>query len=56
MFTATRSDGAPITAADARERARLETLVEVTQHKGDSECRAGAQDELCNYEKLPWRG
>ena len=53
MFTATRSDGAPITAADARERARLETLVEVTQHKGDSECRAGAQDELCNYEKLP---
>ena len=53
MFTATRSDGAPITAADARERARLETLVEVTQHKGDSECRAGAEDELCNYEKLP---
>jgi len=52
MFTATRSDGAPLTADDARERARLETLVEVTQHKGDSECRAGAQDELCNYEKL----
>ncbi|MGH7336651.1 MAG: DUF3604 domain-containing protein, partial [Myxococcota bacterium] len=52
MFTATRSDGAPITAADARQRARLETLVEVTQHKGDSECRAGAEDELCNYEKL----
>jgi hypothetical protein len=52
MFTATRSDGAPITADDARQRARLETLVEVTQHKGDSECRAGAQDELCSYEKL----
>jgi hypothetical protein len=52
MFTATRSDGAPITADDARERARLETLVEVTQHKGDSECRAGSPDELCNYEKL----
>jgi len=24
----------------------------VTQHKGDSECRAGAEDELCSYEKL----
>ncbi len=52
MFTATRSDGSPITADDARQRAHLETLVEVTQHKGDSECRAGAQDELCSYEKL----
>jgi uncharacterized protein DUF3604 len=52
MFTATRSDGSPITADDARTRARLETLVEVTQHKGDSECRAGSEDELCNYEKL----
>ena len=52
MFTATRSDGAPLTAADARERATLETLAEVTQHKGDSECRAGAEDELCSYEKL----
>jgi Protein of unknown function (DUF3604) len=52
MFTATRSDGAPLTAADARERAALETLAEVTQHKGDSECRAGAEDELCSYEKL----
>jgi uncharacterized protein DUF3604 len=52
MFTATRSDGAPLTADDARERARLETLVEITQHKGDSECRAGSPDELCNYEKL----
>jgi Protein of unknown function (DUF3604) len=52
MFTATRSDGAPLTSSDARERARLETLVEVTQHKGDSECRGGAADELCNYEKL----
>jgi hypothetical protein len=28
-------------------------LVEVTQHKGDSECRAGA-DPLCGFEKLPY--
>jgi hypothetical protein len=52
MFTTTRPDGAPIGADDARTRARLETLVEVTQHKGDSECRPGAADELCSYEKL----
>jgi hypothetical protein len=52
MFTATRSGRR---AAHGRRRARaraLETLAEVTQHKGDSECRAGAEDELCSYEKL----
>lgn len=52
LFTITRPDGAPITAEDARTRARLERLVEVTQHKGDSECRPGGPDELCDYEKL----
>ena len=52
MFTSLRSDGTPLDAAGARQRAKLETLVEVTQHKGDSECRAGAADELCSYEKL----
>lgn len=42
----------------ATQRARLEPLVEVVQHKGDSECLdgfaavAGAADELCAFEKL----
>jgi hypothetical protein len=54
MFTTTRPDGSPLGAEDARTRARLETLVEVTQHKGDSECRPGAEDELCDYETLPY--
>jgi len=54
MWTTTRADGSPIDAADAKRRARLETLVEVTQHKGDSECRAGAEDELCSFETLPY--
>jgi len=54
MWTTTRGDGSPISAEDARRRARLETLVEVTQHKGDSECRAGAEDELCGFETLPY--
>ena len=54
MFTATKPDGRPIDSSDARRRARLERLVEVTQHKGDSECRMSAEDELCSYETLPW--
>ena len=48
----------PVDAAPTRKRlaqqARLEVLVEITQHKGDSECRPGAADELCAFETLPW--
>lgn len=50
------------TVDDEREqaalRARLEPLLEIFQHKADSECRtefsaaAGAADELCSFEKL----
>jgi hypothetical protein len=42
----------------ARLRARMEPVVEVMQHKGDSECRPdapgilGATDELCGFEKF----
>ena len=41
----------------ARTRAAMEPLVEVMQHKGDSECRpgAGTEDELCAFEKLPYQ-
>ncbi len=59
MWWTRRPDGTPIDAADAAERMRFERLVEITQHKGDSECRAGAllgvvgaEDELCGYETL----
>ena len=44
--------------AAAARRARLEPLVEVMQHKGDSECHPafadalGAPDEACAFEKL----
>ena len=54
MFRTANSDGTVMTSADAQLRARLETLVEVTQHKGDSECAPNATDELCNYETVPW--
>ena len=46
---------APVaTAADAAFRASMEPLVEMNQHKGDSECRSGVQstDEICGFEKL----
>ena len=54
IFTITRADGAPIDREEAQRRAVLERLVEVTQHKGDSECRAGGADELCEFETLPY--
>jgi hypothetical protein len=54
LFRTVNDDGTPLSAANARRRARLETLVEVTQHKGSSECRFTEEDEACGYEKLPF--
>ncbi|MCX4240035.1 DUF3604 domain-containing protein [Paraliomyxa miuraensis] len=50
--------GAGSEAEQAAARAAMEPLVEVFQHKGDSECSnglsgiLGAPDELCEFEKL----
>ena len=54
MFDSKNLDLSAFTAADAKARSELERLVEVVQHKGDSECRLGVdtQDELCGFEKL----
>ncbi|MFK7896274.1 MAG: DUF3604 domain-containing protein [Myxococcota bacterium] len=44
--------------AMAERRVALEPVIEIMQHKGDSECRSGLAgvfgdpDELCNFEKL----
>lgn len=56
MFEKVRPDGQPITTEDAQRRQQYETLVEIIQHKGASECYFGpnATDELCNFEMLPW--
>ena len=57
MFNNLRDDGSPVDAEDARQIARLETLVEVMQHKGNSECYFGpgqGEDELCAFEQLPY--
>jgi len=54
MFEAAKSDGSPLSATDATTRAAFEPLVEVFQHKGDSECKTGVgnNDELCGFEKV----
>ncbi|PKN57036.1 MAG: hypothetical protein CVU56_13180 [Deltaproteobacteria bacterium HGW-Deltaproteobacteria-14] len=56
MFTGLDGAGAPIDAARAEEQARLEPLVEITQHKGASECWPGSPvaDEQCGFESLPY--
>ena len=46
----------PVTAEEATRRARWNTLFEVTQHKGASECDnrlpAWSEDEYCNFELM----
>ena len=45
-----------VTAEEAKLRQRWEPLVEIMQHKGDSECLLGMDttDEACGFEKLPY--
>lgn len=52
MFAPTMSDGQPFTAAYARQRARWEPVVEVTQIKGDGESHPtlSPEDEFADFE------
>jgi hypothetical protein len=50
-------DGAPLTEADARLRASMDRAIELTQHKGSSECAVGlegsylqGEESSCNFE------
>ncbi len=53
LMFATVEDGRPLDRETARLRAAMEPLVEVMQHKGDSECSPlSSSDELCAFEKL----
>jgi len=56
MWPLANPDGSPLTPDQARARARAEPLVEVFQHKGESECRlgTGTEDELCSFEQLSY--
>lgn len=53
MFLPESSDGVPLSAAEAAFRAQMEPLVELMQHKGDSECKFtfSNRDEQCRFEK-----
>ena len=48
--------GTKIDAEEARWRQRWTPLIEVSQHKGDSECLLGGEttDEACGFEKLTY--
>jgi hypothetical protein len=54
-FTSAVLPGEEITPDEAAIRARYDRLVEVMQHKGDSECALtpGVTDEGCGFEKAP---
>ncbi|MDX2166333.1 MAG: DUF3604 domain-containing protein [Deltaproteobacteria bacterium] len=57
MFPVVEPDGQPLSRETARLRHDWEPLVEVMQHKGDSECALGGEttDEQCGFEKLPYQ-
>ena len=54
MFASTDETGAPFADADWRRRARFETVVEIMQAKGSSECAPGlgTADEECGFEQI----
>jgi hypothetical protein len=55
-LTGPQDAGLAVDAAEAKLRRRWEPLIEIMQHKGDSECLPGrdTKDELCGFEKLPY--
>ncbi|MEE8312203.1 MAG: DUF3604 domain-containing protein [Candidatus Binatia bacterium] len=52
MFWTVAPDGTPLDAALARRRRDIEPLIEITQHKADSECRNDGIDPLCDFETV----
>lgn len=54
MFETVKPNGNPYNQYDAFIRNSFEPLIEVIQHKGQSECLPMVTDELCDYEVIPW--
>jgi len=54
MFRTQTEDGLAIGKTEVERRNAFEPLIEIMQHKGESECAygLGTQDELCRFEKL----
>ena len=51
------SETPEVDAAEARMRQRMEPIIEIMQHKGNSECDQVAgwsNDETCGFETLPY--
>lgn len=57
MFMRLEDVSLTYSAQDAQMKARTEPLLEVMQHKGDSECwyGPGVEDEFCAFEQLPYK-
>jgi hypothetical protein len=55
-LTGPQDAGMAVDVEEAKLRQRWEPLVEIMQHKGDSECLPGrdTRDEACGFEKLPY--
>lgn len=56
MFKQVDKNGDPFDAAYSQRRAQFEPIIEMIQHKGNSECQytPGGNDEECGFEYLPW--
>lgn len=54
MFGLTLPNGNPYGILSAKRRREFEPLIEIMQHKGQSECLASSPDELCDFEALQW--
>ena len=54
MFETIKPDGSPYDKAHAERRAKFEPLIEIMQHKGQSECLPNGGDALCDFELIPW--
>ena len=56
MFEQLKKNGEPLDTEYSELRAQFEPIIELIQHKGNSEClyQVGGNDEECNFEYLPW--
>ncbi|MBW2160297.1 MAG: DUF3604 domain-containing protein [Deltaproteobacteria bacterium] len=57
FFKDEMADGSPFTAEYAAERRFMEPIIEIMQHKGNSECLPGqpVPDEMCGLELVPYK-